>query len=77
MGQRDGFAKSDLMKINKMYNCDSSSYGAGGGGGGGAVIPGNNKPNRPGMQGFGSFVSGLGQFISALGGKHDENEIHH
>lgn len=78
MGQRDGFARSDLLKINKMYNCDASSNGnAGGSGNGGIVRP--PRPNGNGFnQAFGGFISGVGSFISALGGggKHDENEIH-
>lgn len=88
MGQRDGFAPSDLAKLNKMYNCgDSPSQGIGSY----YPRPTYEKPNRPGPiagtsggspAGSGNgggftnpiaqFVSGLGNIFSALGGKHDE-----
>lgn len=76
MGQRDGFSRNDLLKLNKMYNCDiNTSIGSGNSGGG--VI----KPPRPNGNGFnqalGGFISGVGSFFSGLGGKHDgvENSV--
>lgn len=47
MGQRDGFARSDLLKINKMYNCGNTpsiskpTY----------TRPTYEKPNRPSIPG--------------------------
>lgn len=76
MGQRNGFSRSDLLKINQMYRCDTTvgsetpnfetvSKPSGGGGGGNGF-----------NQAVGGFISGLGSIFSALGGggKHDENE---
>lgn len=97
MGQREGFAQSDLEKLNKMYKCTNvpsapsapnsginkptyprptyqkpnrppitgGSSPAGGGGGGGGNSGGFTNP-------FASFISGIGGFFQALGGKHDE-----
>lgn len=67
MGQRDGFARSDLDKINQMYKCDNPS---------GPTFPWQ-KPNRPSAvneSGSGGFtnpfaqvVSGIGNIFSAMG----------
>lgn len=93
MGQRDGFAKSDLKKLNMMYRCSNVPVETSGTS---APSPGINKPfyprptfqkpNRPfagvgngggnGGGGFtnpiAGFISGVGNFFQALGGKHDE-----
>lgn len=75
MGQRDGFSRNDLLKINKMYNCDSNTPSGGNNGGGAGIV----RPPRPNGNGFnqalGGFISGVGSIFSALGGggKHDEN----
>lgn len=78
MGQRDGFARSDLAKINQMYKCDKPS---------GPAFPWP-KPNRPtsgnesGSGGGGGFtnpfaqvVSGIGNIFSAMGRKREVIEI--
>jgi hypothetical protein len=69
MGQRDGFSRGDLVKLNSMYQCDN-------------VVPGSpSKPSGGGGNGFnqavGGFISGLGAFFQGLGGggRHDENDI--
>lgn len=82
MGQRDGFAPSDLAKINKMYKCDNvpnqgiinrPTY----------TRPTVQKPNRP-IAGGGPLtnplaqaISNIGSFFQHLGGKKDAktNEI--
>ena len=93
MGQRDGFSRSDLEKLNNMYKCSNvpSAPSAPSG-----PSPGTNpgirpprpayqKPNRPDITGsssggggggftnpFANFLSGVGGFFQALGGKHDD-----
>lgn len=73
MGQRDGFSRNDLLKINKMYNCDTIVPS-----GGNNNNNNNGRPPRPNGNGFnqalGGFISGVGSIFSALGGKHDENQ---
>lgn len=52
MGQRDGFASSDLLKLNKMYNCDSvSSFTSQGIFKPTFQRPTFQKPNRPSVAG--------------------------
>lgn len=92
MGQRDGFSRSDLEKLNNMYKCSNVPSAPSG------PSPGINrppkptyqKPNRPDLAGgspsggggggggftnpFANFLSGVGGFFQALGGKHDEVE---
>ena len=84
MGQRDGFAQSDVDKLNMMYKCDNiPSQG---------IInrpsyprPTYEKPNRPPIVGsaiggytnpFAQFVGGIANIFQAIGGKKDgaENE---
>lgn len=83
MGQRDGFASSDVSKINKMYKCSNTPTQG--------IInrptyprPTIQKPIRPiagGSAGGGGYtnplaqvIGNIGGFFQALGGKHDENE---
>lgn len=82
MGQRDGFARSDLLKINKMYNCDNVPSGP-------SISkptytrPTYEKPNRPsfpggtatgtgggstGGGGVGGFTNPIAQVVSGIGG---------
>lgn len=71
MGQRDGFARSDLLRINAMYKCDNQPLG------GNSIegyYPQPGKPPRPnnnnGMnvnQVVGGAISHLGSILSALG----------
>lgn len=88
MGQRDGFASSDLTKLNKMYNCGnipSSSGNAGSPNRPVIPVPVRPPPPRPSAGGNSQFthpvaqiVSGIGNFFSALGGggRHDETDNH-
>lgn len=88
MGQRMGFASSDIAKINKMYQCDNQPVNPS------VVRPTIERPTiqRPtggisGGGGSGQFtnpiaqaVSNIGNFFSLLGGRpvrHDEvpNEL--
>lgn len=78
MGQRDGFAQSDIEKLNDMYKCgdvpnqgiiDRPTY----------PRPTYEKPNRPFVgQAIGGytnpvaqFVGGIANIFSAFGGKND------
>jgi hypothetical protein len=93
MGQRDGFAASDLQKLNKMYRCSNvpsqpSAPSGPSSGGNRPQRPTYQKPNRPGITGgsqsggsnggftnpVANFISGVGNFFQALGGKHDETD---
>ncbi|CAH1728175.1 unnamed protein product [Chironomus riparius] len=76
MGQRNGFARSDLLRINAMYKCDSQISGGGypsGNTGGNNVSPPRPQParpkpiQRPGNNAAGALISGLGSFFQALG----------
>lgn len=83
MGQRSGFASTDITKINKMYQCDNISPSSPN-----IVRPTIERPTvqRPsgGISGGGSgqftnpvaqAVSNLGNFFNFLGGKpirHDD-----
>lgn len=82
MGQRDGFAPSDLAKINKMYSCDNKP-GSSISGIGSFTRPTFQRPNRPfaggnsgnagngnGAQLFGALLGGIGSIISSFG--HDD-----
>lgn len=77
MGQRQGFASSDLAKINKMYKCSNSPVSP-------TQVSGNRptfvrptfeKPSRPSISGStgggGSSGSGytnpIAQFVSGIG----------
>jgi hypothetical protein len=81
MGQRDGFAQSDIAKINKMYQC-SGSYqplpAPAPAPGPAPVYPSGPSPVRPPagpnpfVSGLAQVIGGLGGFFHALGGKHDE-----
>lgn len=63
MGQRNGFSRNDLMRLNRMYNCDTSSISGGGG------IPPPGIPGKPNNfnQALGGFISGVGSFLSGMG----------
>lgn len=72
MGQRDGFASSDIAKINQMYKCDNAPSS----GGLSPKPPSFGFPSRPttgngGSSGFtnplAQVVSGIGNIFSALG----------
>lgn len=82
MGQRDGFAQSDIDKLNDMYKCgDIPSQG---------IInrptyprPTYEKPNRPPFVGsaiggytnpLAQFVGGIANIFHAFGGKKDGTE---
>ena len=76
MGQRNGFARSDLLRINAMYKCDNQISGGGypsGNSGGNNVVPARPQParpkppQRPGNNAAGALISGLGSFFQALG----------
>lgn len=82
MGQRDGFAASDISKIKQMYQCRGSFEP---GPDAGSVVPETGpavfppSPVRPPSPGGGGFtnpwaqlIGGLGGFFHAIGGKHDE-----
>lgn len=85
MGQRDGFASSDVEKINKMYQCPNQPTSQGVTGGINKPTyprPSYQKPNRPltGTSGGGGggftnpvaqFVGGLAGFFHGLGGRND------
>lgn len=82
MGQRDGFANSDLQKLNKMYRCSNVPVDNSGPS---APSPGINKPtyprptfqkpNRPfaggsssgGGNGGGGFTNPIASVISGIG----------
>lgn len=82
MGQRDGFAPSDLAKLNKMYNCDNVPAVPNQGIRPTNTRPTNQKPNRPNFagpatsgggggssgNGNGGFTNPIAQVISGIGG---------
>lgn len=79
MGQRDGFASSDVEKINKMYQCTNQPTSQG-------IFkpthprPSYQKPNRPnrpvtgtssgggGGGSSGGFTNPIAQFVGGLAG---------
>lgn len=68
MGQRNGFSRNDLLRLNRMYNCRDSSIGGTGGPSipqGGGTPP--SKPNNNFNQALGGFISGVGSFLSGMG----------
>jgi len=76
MGQRNGFARSDLLRINAMYKCDNQVSGGypSGNSGGNYVAPARPQPARPQIvrpqrpgNPAGALISGLGSFFQALG----------
>lgn len=68
MGQRNGFARSDLLRINAMYKCDNQVGGGypSGNTGGNNVAPARPN-NRPGVNPAGILISGLGSFFQSIG----------
>jgi hypothetical protein len=82
MGQRDGFAKSDLQKLNTMYRCNIPSAPSGSSSGiNRPPRPTYQKPNRPsglaggssgggngGGNGGGGFTNPIANVINTLGG---------
>lgn len=70
MGQRNGFARSDLLRINAMYKCDNQlgvGYQSGNAGGNNVIPPKPARPNRPGVNPAGILISGLGSFFQSIG----------
>ncbi len=65
MGQRRGFAASDLARINKMYNCDVSTFPSPGTGTSPGITP--PRPNNNFNQLLGGFISGVGSVLSGMG----------
>lgn len=62
MGQRDGFARSDLEKINQMYKCDNAPSLPS------IPWPSIQKPSRPIVgNGSGGFTNPLAQVVSGIG----------
>ena len=62
MGQRDGFSKSDLEKVNKMYKCSNvPSYQ-----GPSPSNPTYSKPPKPSYNGGGSSSTGGGGYTNPI-----------
>lgn len=86
MGQRTGFAASDLAKINKMYKCSGSPTSQVSGNRPTYVRPTFQKPSRPVVSGGGGssgtgytnplaqIIGGVANIFSAFGGKHAASE---